>query len=134
MLVDYPADPLSFILAKRTPVLFTQGVTTFFRDFGFFWDSGVPTPRIKSQLVLGSSGSSISLAIYWFRTEQVMWFWPVKYELKSIEWLLGRLSLFLMKDPKKCFAKLSLFLMKDPKKCFAVWNMMFGVALAILRL
>lgn len=61
----------------------------------------------------------IPFPLHWFRTEQVMWFWLVKCDLKSTEWLLGRLSLFLM---------------KDPEKGFVVWNIMFDVATAILQL
>ena len=35
----------------------------FFKDFVFFWDSGVPALRTESWLVLHSHGYSISLAL-----------------------------------------------------------------------
>lgn len=48
-----------------------------------------------------------------------MWFWLVKCEVKSTEWLLGRLILFSV---------------KDTEKYFVVCDVMFGAAAAILRL
>lgn len=61
---------------------------------------------------------AIPFPLHWFRTEQVMSFWLVKCELKSMEWLLGTLPLFLI---------------KYPEKGFVVWSVMFYVAPAILQ-
>lgn len=102
-MVDSLRSTPFFILRNRVPILFRQGVAMLFRDFGFFWDSDISAPRAESWLALVSHGHSISLAFDWFRTGHVMWFWLVKCEVKSTEWLLGRLTLFPVKDSEKYF-------------------------------
>lgn len=90
----------------------------FFKDFGFFWDSGVPAPRTESWLVC--TVVVIPFPLHWFKTEQVMWFWLVKCELKSLQVASGKV-IFVPDEGLR-------------EKGFVVWNMMSDVATAVLQL